>query len=196
MATTPANKPVYMPLLAYQNKVSCWLVFVTENTFHPLDNQMNNVWLVIKEWKTIACLCLGSWWDTAIFLGWTRKIIRNGTEKLGRGQQFCWKIFCFRFQVQLSLTPSTRTRKINLPANQKGYDNSETTIGKFSARRIQIFQVPFSMIIFWSLIFLNKWKDGPNKKGTRQIWIRLVEYSSFEVSGPSEVPRFVGKLMF
>ena len=35
-----------------------------------------------------------------------------------------------------------------LPANQKSYDNSETTVEKLSARRIQVFRVPFSMIIF------------------------------------------------
>ena len=31
---------------------------------------------------------------------------------------------------------------------------------------------------------------------TRQIWIRLVEYSCAEVSDPSEVPWFDGKLIF
>ena len=31
---------------------------------------------------------------------------------------------------------------------------------------------------------------------TRQIWIRLVEYSCAKVSDPSEVPRFVGELFF
>ena len=39
-------------------------------------------------------------------------------------------------------------QKINLPANQKGYGNSETTDEKLSASRIQIFRVPFSVIIF------------------------------------------------
>ena len=39
-------------------------------------------------------------------------------------------------------------KKINFLTSQKGYDNSETTVGKLSARRIQIFQVPFSMVIF------------------------------------------------
>ena len=36
----------------------------------------------------------------------------------------------------------------------------------------------------------------PKQKCTRQIWIRLVEYSSAVVSDPSEGPRFVGKLSF
>ena len=40
--------------------------------------------------------------------------------------------------VQLDWTPSTSRRKINLPANQKGYDESDTTDEKLSARRIQI----------------------------------------------------------
>ena len=43
--------------------------------------------------------------------------------------------------------------KKQFAANRKGCDNSETTAGKRSARRIQIFWVPFSVIIFWSLIF-------------------------------------------
>ena len=34
------------------------------------------------------------------------------------------------------------------------------------------------------------------EKYTQQIWIRLVKYSSSKVSGPSEVPQFVGKLTF
>ena len=33
-------------------------------------------------------------------------------------------------------------------------------------------------------------------KYTREIWIRLVDHSSSEVSGPSEVSQFVGKLIF
>ena len=33
--------------------------------------------------------------------------------------------------------------KINLPANQKGYDTFETTVKKLSTRRIQIFGVYF-----------------------------------------------------
>ena len=46
------------------------------------------------------------------------------------------------------LTISETHTKINLSANQKGYDNSETTVGKLSAKRIQIFQVYFFVIIF------------------------------------------------
>ena len=33
-----------------------------------------------------------------------------------------------------------------MPANQKGYNNSDTTIAKFMARRIQICRVPFCII--------------------------------------------------
>ena len=36
----------------------------------------------------------------------------------------------------------------------------------------------------------------PKQKYTRQNWIRLVEYSSAEVSDPSEGPRIDGKLIF
>ena len=34
------------------------------------------------------------------------------------------------------------------------------------------------------------------QKCIRQIWIRLVEYSSAEVSDPPDVPQFDGKLIF
>ena len=34
--------------------------------------------------------------------------------------------------------PIRADKKINMPANQKGYDTFETTVGKLSARRIQI----------------------------------------------------------
>ena len=40
--------------------------------------------------------------------------------------------------MQLDCQSATRTRKVNLPANQKGYDDSETTAGKLWSRRIHI----------------------------------------------------------
>ena len=66
-------------------------------------------------------------------------------------------------RIQLDWTPSRRTQKSNLPANQKGYDNSETTKRKLSARRIQISFDYFCKIHLWPLIFWNKWIWGPNK---------------------------------
>ena len=47
--------------------------------------------------------------------------------------------------------PIRADKKTNLPANQKGYDNSKTTIGKLLARRTQIFQVSFLCNQFWPL---------------------------------------------
>ena len=45
----------------------------------------------------------------------------------------------FRLYLQLNWTSITSRQKNNLPANQKGYDTFETTtVGKLSARRIQI----------------------------------------------------------
>ena len=40
--------------------------------------------------------------------------------------------------LQLDCRSATRTQKNNLPANHKGYDTFETTVGKLLARRIQI----------------------------------------------------------
>ena len=59
------------------------------------------------------------------------------------------------FRVQLDCRACIRTRKINLPTNQKerGYDTFETTAGKLSARRIQICPDYFCLgIIFESYI--------------------------------------------
>ena len=58
------------------------------------------------------------------------------------------------------LDPQQMHTKKNLPANRKGYDNSETTVGKLSVRRIQICGGPglFSYDPFSSLFqnnFLN-----------------------------------------
>ena len=76
--------------------------------------------------------------------------------------------------------PIRANKRLKFLTNQRGYDKSETTDEKLSARRIQIKQV----------------KAWPQQKCTQQIWIRLTEYSSSKVSGPSEVPRFVFKLFF
>ena len=43
--------------------------------------------------------------------------------------------------LQLDWVSAIRKRKINLPANRKGYDESEIVYEKLSARRIQIFLV-------------------------------------------------------
>ena len=53
--------------------------------------------------------------------------------------------------------------KIDLPTNQKGCDNSETTDEKLSARRIQIFRVSFSVIIFDLLFFKTSKHMVPTK---------------------------------
>ena len=56
--------------------------------------------------------------------------------------------------VQLDCQSARRTRKIDLPTNQKGYDNSETIVGKLSTRKIQIY--PFCVVIFWTFNFETK----------------------------------------
>ena len=50
--------------------------------------------------------------------------------------------------LQLDWTSNMSRQQINLSANQKGYDTFETTVGKLSARRIQIFRVHFCVIHF------------------------------------------------
>ena len=60
-----------------------------------------------------------------------------------------------RYELQLDCLSVTLPRKINLPANQKGDDNSETTVGKLSARRIQICRVHFCLGIILTVILNN-----------------------------------------
>ena len=87
---------------------------------------------------------------------------RQSTNLLLRSSQ--------RDVIQLNWTSNTSRQTINLPTNQKGYDKSETTIEKLSARRIQICWVYFSVIIFDLLFFKTSQNMAP-KKYTRQIWI-------------------------
>ena len=81
-----------------------------------------------------------------------------------------------RRRVQLDCRSCGRTRIFNLASNQKGYDNSETTVGKFSARGIQIFWIYMFLWSWLTSYFLKKVKTQPQQKYTWQIWIRVVEY--------------------
>ena len=77
-------------------------------------------------------------------------------------------------------------QKINLQVDQKGCDTFETTVGKLSAGRIQICWVPFCDQVFTPFFKITS-KIMPEQKRTWKIWICLVQYSSFEVSDPSEM---------
>ena len=77
------------------------------------------------------------------------------------------------FWLQLDWTSNASRQKINLPMNQKGYDNFETTMRKLSARRIQICFYYFCKIHFWPLIFWNKWIQGPNKNSQSRFGFAL-----------------------
>ena len=57
--------------------------------------------------------------------------------------------------LQLDWNSNTSRRKINLPANQKGYDTFETTVGKLSVRRIQIYPDYFCLGIILKVILNN-----------------------------------------
>ena len=70
--------------------------------------------------------------------------------------------------VQLDWTPITRTRKINLSANRKSYDESETIIGKLSVMGIQICLVQFVKVILTS-VFKITLKHCPNITGPSRI---------------------------
>ena len=65
--------------------------------------------------------------------------------------------------LQLDCQSAGRTRKINLPTNQKGCDNSETSVEKLSTRRTQISPVYFSVIIFDLLNFKTSESMAPTK---------------------------------
>ena len=93
--------------------------------------------------------------------------------------------------LQLDWTPSRNTRKIKSRTNQKGYDKSETTVGKLPARRVQIFRARFCIIHF-ELFFKKTFQIMSEPKFNQKNWFDLVEYSCTKVSGSSEVPRFPG----
>ena len=57
--------------------------------------------------------------------------------------------------IQLACFSWRRTRIINLPANQKDYDTFETTVGKLSAMRIQIYPDYFCLGIIFKVILNN-----------------------------------------
>ena len=65
--------------------------------------------------------------------------------------------------LQLDWTSNTSRQKINFPTNRKGYDNSETTVGKLSAGRIQICLVQFYKSHFWPL-FQNNFPNNAQTK--------------------------------
>ena len=62
-------------------------------------------------------------------------------------------------ELQLDCWSATRTQIINLPTNQKGYDTFETTAGKLSARRIQIYPDYFCLGIIFKVI-LNTFQNN------------------------------------
>ena len=55
------------------------------------------------------------------------------------------------------------TQKINFPTNRKGYDKSETTVGKLSSSRIWFCRVYFCLVKFWPSKFQKRLKQGPHK---------------------------------
>ena len=102
--------------------------------------------LVVQAGSAIADNCLvstaGAWKNKNVTL--YIALSQYSDQKFKVGLDF--KNNCI-FKAGLPIS-ETRTKNFNLPENQKGYDNSETTDEKLSARRIRIFRVPFSVIIF------------------------------------------------
>ena len=59
----------------------------------------------------------------------------------------------YKASIQLDWTPSRKTQKINFPTNQKGYDGSETTVGKLLTRKNRSAGPIFVKTIFGLLFF-------------------------------------------
>ena len=68
--------------------------------------------------------------------------------------------------IQLDCRSFGRTQIFNLPTSQKGYDTFETTIGKLSARRIQIFWAYFCLGNILKVI-LNIFRNNAQTKKDR-----------------------------
>ena len=65
-----------------------------------------------------------------------RNLVGATLQKCGNDHNIMNDEATYLHKVQLDWTSNTSRQKINLPANQKGYDKSETTDEKLSARRI------------------------------------------------------------
>ena len=87
------------------------------------------------------------------------------------------------------------TWQINSRTNQEGSGKSETTVGKILARRIYI-DLPGKVLSHPCLtsFFEITFQIMSKPTFTRKNRFRLVKYSCAEVSGSSEVPRFVREL--
>ena len=96
-------------------------------------------------------------------------------------------------ELQLDMTSKTSRQKL-ISQQTKGVtirDHRWKALGKENSDLLGIF-----CQIFLTSFFKITLKILPKQKYTWEIKICLVEYSSFEVSDPSEVPRIVGQLFF
>ena len=93
-------------------------------------------------------------------------------------------------------TPVSRcTRQINSRKKQKGLQQIRDHVRKTLDEQIQIYCV-FLCDPFLASYFSKHAKTGTQQKYTRQNRIFLIEPSSTEVSGPSEVPWLVPGILF
>ena len=74
--------------------------------------------------------------------------------KLAKNWKLFWSLCSETRLVQLDYRSARRTQKINFPTNQKGYDNSETTVGKLSTIKNRSSEYIFLMS-FFDLLFLK-----------------------------------------
>ena len=81
--------------------------------------------------------------------------------------------------LQLDCWSATRTRIINLPTNQKGYDTFETTVRKLSVRRIELDLVKFctNVIFFGKILHLFdilRWLESSREFDFIIIYKRMI----------------------
>ena len=88
-----------------------------------------------------------------------------------------WVLSYIKTPHKLNCRSTRHTQKIKCSTNQKGYENSEITIGKPSARRILICRVHFFVIIFEFLFFTTGlpigYKLGP-------YWDDVISWSNLK----------------
>ena len=103
---------------------------------------------------------------------------------IGTGKNYSWIGCLIRADKKLICQKTRRARTIPRPLLESSRQ------GKLKSAKY---------IFVWSifhLFFKITSKIIPKQKCTQQIWIRLVKYSSAEVSDPSKGPRIDGKLIF
>ena len=136
----------------------------------------NLLLVIIRNWCLHLLALCWAWFPKILF--WELECTRqgNGVYIFGSRAGTCsyrqlvtvksFGVGTGSLDLQLDCFSWRRTGIINLASNQKGYDNSETKVGRLSARRIQIFPGYFCLGNILKVI-LNNFQHNTQTKIAR-----------------------------